>query len=102
MIMSRIIETQVFRYEELSDEAQAQARDWWREGGLDYEWWDSVYELAETAATCLDITVDRRGNGLAIEFSGFWSQGDGASFTGSYHYRKGWKKALRAEFHGLC
>jgi len=63
-------------------------------GGMAYEWWDGVYDTAKTAGACLGIDVDQ------IYFSGFWSQGDGACFTGSYAYRKGWRKALRAEFSG--
>jgi hypothetical protein len=35
-------------------------------------------------------------SGIKIEFSGFWSQGDGASFTGHYSYKPGWRKAFLA------
>lgn len=31
-------------------------------------------------------------------FTGFWSQGDGASFTGTYRYTKGGIEKLRTEF----
>ena len=92
--MSTIIKTEVFLFDELTDEAKEKAREWYREGALDYEWWEFIYETAKTAGTCLGIDVDQ------IYFSGFWSQGDGACFTGSYAYRKGWRKALRAEFGG--
>ena len=92
--MSTIFETEVFTFDELSDEAKEKAREWYREGALDYEWWDGVYDTAKTAGACLGIDVDK------IYFSGFWSQGDGACFTGSYAYRKGWRKALKAEFGG--
>ena len=90
--MSTIIKTEVFLFDELTDEAKEKAREWYREGALDYEWWDSVYDTAKTASACLGIDVDR------IYFSGISSQGDGACFTGSYAYRKGWRKALKAEF----
>lgn len=92
--MSTIIETEVFTFDELTDEAKEKAREWYREGALDYEWWDGVYDTAKTAGACLGIDVDK------IYFSGFWSQGDGACFTGRYSYRKGWRKALKAEFGG--
>ena len=38
--------TEVFKYEELSDSAKQKAREWYlgMDGGLDYEWWDSVYD----------------------------------------------------------
>lgn len=43
----KTIETKVYQYDELNDKAKERARDWWREGGLDYDWWDSTYEDAE-------------------------------------------------------
>jgi hypothetical protein len=45
-----------------------------------------------TIADCLGFDVSPRG----VEYSGFWSQGDGASFTGSYSYRKGCVAAIMA------
>ena len=64
-----------FSYQELSAKAQEKARQWFSES-LDYEWWDGVYESA---------MADGPERGFEIEdirFSGFWSQGDGASWTG--------------------
>ena len=90
--MSTTIKTEVFLFDELTDEAKEKAREWYREGALDYEWGEFVYDTAKAAGACLGIDVDN------IYFSGFWSQGDGACFTGSYAYRKGWRKALKAEF----
>ena len=86
-------------FDELSDSAKETAREWYRNGQLDYDWWDSVYEQADTAAKHLGIDIDRKGKHTpAIYFSGFWSQGDGACFEGTYRYKKGWRKALCAEF----
>ena len=90
----QIKEIRVYDYEELSENAKARARDWYREGGLDYDWYDSLFDWAKQAGACLGVQVDD------IRFSGFWSQGDGASFTGTYRYRPGWRVALRAEFGG--
>jgi len=78
-----------YSFAELSDEAKEAARSWWREHGLDYEWYDCTFDYAKAAGAALGITVDN------IEFSGFYSHGDGACVTGSYAYRKGWKQALR-------
>jgi hypothetical protein len=36
----------VYEFDELSSKAKDRARAWFREGGLDYEWWDSTYEDA--------------------------------------------------------
>lgn len=90
------VTTKVFKYDELSPEAQAKARDWYREGNLDYEWWDSIYEDAVKVAECLGISIGTRRDSKepAIFFSGFCSQGDGACFEGTYCYKKGWRKAL--------
>jgi hypothetical protein len=37
---------------------------------------------------------------VKVYYSGFWSQGDGASFTGRYRYKAGALKAIKAEFTG--
>lgn len=36
----------LYQFDELSDEAKEKARDWYREVGFDYEWYDSTYEDA--------------------------------------------------------
>lgn len=43
----------------------------------DYEWWDYVYDNAKEDAHQYGFRIDD------ISFSGFYSQGDGASWTGS-------------------
>lgn len=88
-----------YTFDELSDAAKEKAREWYRNGQLDYDWWEFVYEQADTAAKHLGIDIDRKGKHTpAIYFSGFWSQGDGACFEGSYRYKKGWRSALLHEF----
>ena len=78
-----------YSYEELSEQAQKNARNWYREHGLDYEWYDSVYEDAKMCAALVGIEIDR------IYFSGFWSQGDGACFEGAFTYKPGLLKAIK-------
>lgn len=46
-------------------------------------WYESVIEDAKECGAILGIQIDD------IFFSGFWSQGDGACFTGRYEYFKG-------------
>ena len=82
----------ILQFDELSDAAKETARQWWREGALDYEWWDCVYDDFESILKILGFDVSQRD----IAFSGFWSQGDGASFTGSYAYAKGAALKIRA------
>jgi hypothetical protein len=68
----------VYKFNELNDKAKDNVRQWYAENILD-DWYDSVYEGAK---------MDGEERGFAIEdirFSGFWSQGDGASWTGSVY-----------------
>lgn len=95
------IHTDVFAYDELTDQAKEKARDAWRKDAFDYDWWESVYEMASTAAGLLGIDLankSRQGVAPAIYFSCGYSQSDYASFEGFYEYRKGAAKAIRAEF----
>jgi hypothetical protein len=48
------IEFTYYKFDELSDSAKEKARDWYRDGALDYEWWDCTYEDAKTIG--LEIT----------------------------------------------
>jgi hypothetical protein len=43
------------------------------------------------------FSTDKRGK-PSIYFSGFYSQGDGASFSGTYYYAKNWKKEIEKEW----
>ena len=62
-------------YNELSATAQERVRNKYIES-LDYEWWDCLYEDAKEDGKELGFYIDK------IYFSGFWSQGDGASWQG--------------------
>ena len=95
--MPEVIETTVYRLNELSDAAKDKARAWYREGGFDYDWYDAVYEDFQRIADILGLNLKTRtvrlmGGGTRQEpciwFRGFWSQGDGASFECHYSYRK--------------
>ncbi|MNQ96105.1 hypothetical protein D3C85_1116960 [compost metagenome] len=48
-------------------------------------------------AEILGIDMSHKGKSPCIWFSGFYSQGDGACFEGSYRYKKGALKALKSE-----
>ena len=54
---------------------------------LQYEWWDSVYNMFREDMKEIGVRVDN------IYFSGFWSQGDGACFEG---HISDWSKFLPA------
>ncbi|WP_140987158.1 antitoxin of toxin-antitoxin stability system [Asticcacaulis tiandongensis] len=96
--MSEVIETVVYKLDELSDTARETARAWYRDGGVDYDWYDAVYEDFIRICDILGVRLKLRpvrlyGGGTrhtpCIYFRGFWSQGDGACFEGQYAYRKG-------------
>ena len=74
----KMISLHVYQFDELDNTAQKVAREWFRKDYPDYEWWDTVYDDAKEVATFLGVEIDK------IYFSGFWSQGDGASFTGRF------------------
>ena len=98
----------LYKFEELSDRAKEKAREWYRSGQLDYDWWDFVYDDALRMAEILGIEVDfhyhePRSQGKKgykepkIWFSGFSHQGSGACWEGSYRYAKGALKKLQSE-----
>ena len=73
-----------FSYAELSDEAKERALEEARTQDTGYDWWDSIYEDAVTVGALLGIEIGREYRETCIFFSGFWSQGDGACYTGHY------------------
>jgi len=86
------VKRELYSYDELSDDAKEKARDWYRGGAFDFEWWfDAVYDAKQIGAL-MGIDIDE------VYFSGFWSQGDGACFTGEYRYKKGSVAAIKKEF----
>jgi len=75
----RTIHTTAYQFDELSNDAKERARDWYREGALDYEWWDSIEEDTKIIAQALGLQVEK------LYFTGFCSQGDGACLTGAWY-----------------
>ncbi|MDF1719252.1 MAG: antitoxin of toxin-antitoxin stability system [Minwuia sp.] len=103
--MPTVIETTVFTFDELSGAAKERAREWYREGNLDYEWWDCTYDDFSTICKILGVELKAHpvrlmGGGTrqkpCIQFRGFWSQGDGASFEGRLTYAKGSVARIKA------
>ena len=109
MPRKRIREDNVYEFDELSDRAKAHARDWYRECASsdvsDYQA-ESVLEDAARLGEMIGLNIRTRlaklmGGGTRMEpqvyYSGFSSQGDGASYVGSYAYKAGGVKALASE-----
>ena len=64
----RTEEIKIYTFDELSETAKENARDWYRQG-FDYDWWDSLYEDAERAGlklTSFDLDRNRHATGNFI------------------------------------
>jgi len=95
----------IFKFDELSDDAKETAREWWRScENADSFFSETVFEDASTIAELFGLDIRTRPvelmNGTvrhdpAIYYSGFSSQGDGACFEGDYRYKKGGLKAVK-------
>lgn len=94
----RIAKKTLYKYEELSDRAKQRARECCLEDGLDPSWWEYLYEDFARVAEILGISLSEKPvplmNGKCryepeIYFSGFYHQGSGSSFCGTYGYAKG-------------
>jgi hypothetical protein len=89
----RTLSIEVFQFDELDAKSKERARDWYRLAGEgDNSFADTVIDDAVEVAQKLGITFENRSTGggagrrhkPCIWWSGFWSQGDGASFEGGY------------------
>lgn len=79
--MPKIIEKLAYEYNELSDKAKQKLRD---------NYCEHVIEM-DFEVECLETILEEMGfSNPKIAYSGFWSQGDGASFTcDNWQYKKG-------------
>ena len=71
----------MWRFQQECNAAAAKMKEYakWAANMLYYPWWDSVYEGWIEKLKAIGIYTDKDN----IRFSGFGSQGDGASFTGT-------------------
>lgn len=80
-----------YSFDELTDEAKETAIQAYRDRYDSFDPFESdciIYDAKEIGKL-IGIDIDK------IYYSGFWSQGDGACFIGSYSYKKGGLKALK-------
>jgi len=100
--MPQVIEKTAYTFAELEGRAKERAAAWFTE---DVDYADAVTEDFATIADILGVSLAQRSVSLMnggtrseprVYWSGFWSQGDGACFEGSYAYAKGADKAIRA------
>ena len=65
-----------YTYQQLTDEAKEKVKQWWYEHGAEYDWWDDTYEDFKRDGYELGFVIDK------MNFTGFYSQGDGACWEG--------------------
>jgi hypothetical protein len=92
--VARVIERTVYKFDELSDKAKDRARDEARGWDVEDEWWNYTYDDAVRMGALMGIEIsstkytnkqlNHSWEKVDISFSGFSSQGDGASFAGRY------------------
>ena len=96
--MRKVIkETEVFAFDELSDDAKDTAREWFRQG-IQFDAEDTIECTIMEAAKSLGITIDRprgRRTGYAIDYD---TNPIGAAFVGSWHASDVKPGALVKEF----
>lgn len=61
---------------DVDDQQRSELIEKYRDINVDHDWWDCLYEDFKLDMQTKGITVDE------MNFTGFYSQGDGASFTG--------------------
>jgi hypothetical protein len=70
------LEEPSYTYQQLSDEAKERVKQWWYEHGAEHGWHEYVYENVKEEGADLGFDIGR------MNFSGFYSQGDGACWSG--------------------
>ncbi len=76
----RTQEINIYEFKELNKDAKLRAIEANRDIEIEYDWYAYTYELFTEEAQVLGIKISD------MWFSGFYSQGDGACFEGSYEY----------------
>lgn len=75
--MPRVIEKLVYKYDELSENAKNNVHNWFMEHCMNHDWYEYTIDDLKSQGTEKGFDVDE------INFSGFYSQGDYASWNGS-------------------
>ena len=76
--MTKTIEITLYQFDELNAPAKEKATHNYLENWMQDNWWDCTYEAMKE-----DGEHNHGFNVKDIRFSGFWSQGDGASWCGA-------------------
>ena len=106
--MPRTIEITIYRLNELDAKARSNARAWYIDEVLNKSNWDEhVLEDFKAIAELMGITIgsqhrkpvgrDTPASSVdCIFYTGFWSQGDGACFEGTWQHREDSRRGVHA------
>lgn len=83
----------LYTIDELTPEARARAIENNRDWNIYDDWHEYTIDDFAQCAAAIGFTVDPR---KGVRFTGFYSQGDGASFSGRYEYTPEWRSKLAA------
>jgi len=92
--MSKIIETEVFEYDELDERAKEKARAWFSQHYPEFEWWDDCYERIKDVGEILGFEFDKKRDSIAAYFD--TDRGAYFAFHGGWTFKAGATKAIRA------
>jgi hypothetical protein len=84
MKKGRTVRIKVFKFNELSEQAQKKALEKYYGVNTDFDWWDFVYDKFKAICTLIGVDVDLE----KTYFSGFSHQGQGATFTAEIDFAK--------------
>ena len=73
----RTVRIKLYQFNELEPAAKEKAREWYREGNFQDDWWEYIYSDFTSICKTIGVEVDEK----KTYFRGFYSQGDGATFT---------------------
>lgn len=91
------IRVKLYEFKELSDVAKKKVLEDHRDINVDGEFWSEFCIVdAKTIAALMGIEIEH------IYFNGFWSQGDGACFSGSYKYKPNIIEAVKSYAPDEC
>ena len=77
----RVIEKEVFTYEELSESAKHEAKQWWIGNGIEYHWWDDSKSSIEAFCKHFGVKIINYDIG-AFSHSWMTTNADNSHFRG--------------------
>ena len=92
--MSKIIQTEVFEYNELDERAKEKARAWFSQHYPEFEWWDDCYERIKDVGEILGFEFDKKRGSIAAYFD--TDRDAYFAFDGGWTFKAGATKAIRA------